>query len=52
MLWPLLELLHRLFGVAVGQRFDEMGVLGGAERARHRVAVVAEEVQSLMRMEE
>lgn len=52
MLWPLMESLQWLFGVAVRQRFHEMRVLSGAMHARHNVTVVTEEVQSLMRIEQ
>jgi hypothetical protein len=50
MLWPLLKLLHGLFGVAVGQRFDKVCVLGRTKWTRNWMAVITEEVQSLMWM--
>lgn len=49
MLWPLLEVLHGLLGVAVGQRLHEVVVLCRTVRTRHTVAVVAVEVQPLVR---
>lgn len=49
---PLLELLQRLVGVAVVQRLDEVRVLRLAVGTRNRVAVVAEEVQPLVRVEQ
>lgn len=52
MLWPLMEILQWLLGVAVRQRFHEMRVLRGAMHARNDVTVVAEKVQALMRIEQ
>lgn len=52
MLWPLLERLQRLLGVAVGERLDEVRVLSGAVHARHHVTVVAEEVEALVRVQQ
>lgn len=49
---PLLELLDGLVGVAVVERLDEVRVLRLAVRACHRVAVVAEEVQALVRVQQ
>lgn len=52
MLWPLMEILQWLLGVAVRQWFHEMRVLSGAMHAWDNVTVVAEKVQSLMRIEQ
>lgn len=52
MLWPLMEILQWLFGVTVAERFHEMRILSGAMHARNHVTVVAEKVQSLMRIEQ
>lgn len=51
MSWPLLELLQRFVGVAVVQRLDEVCILWLTVWACNRVTVIAEEVQSLMRMQ-
>lgn len=52
MLWPLREILQRLFVVAVRQWFDKMSVLCVTMHARHNVTVIAEEVQTLIRMQQ
>lgn len=52
MLWPLLEQLHRLLGVAVAERLHKVRVLGVAVRTGHAVAVVAVEVEPLVRVQE
>ena len=52
MLWPLLEHLQWLFGVAVADRLHKVGVLSRAEGACHPMAVVAVEVQSLIRVQQ
>lgn len=48
--WPLLELLHGLVGVTVVQWFHEMCVLRLAVWASHRLRIIAEVVETLMRM--
>lgn len=51
-LWPHLEApRRRLATVAVGEGLHEVGVQRAAVRARHHVAVVAEEVQPLGRVQ-
>lgn len=52
MLWPLMEILQWLFGVTIGERFHEVRVLSGAMHARDHMTVVAEKVQSLVRIEQ
>lgn len=52
MLWPLMEILQWLFGVAVRQWLDEVRVLCGAMHARNNVTVIAEKIQSLMRVQQ
>lgn len=52
MSWPLLELLQRFVGVAVVQRLDEVRVLRLTVWACHGVAIVAEEVQPLVWVQE
>lgn len=51
MLRPHLQRSRELTGVAEGQRLDEVRVQRATVRARHHVAVVAEEVQSLRWMQ-
>lgn len=48
--WPLLELLHGLVGVTVVQWFHEMCVLRLAVWTSHRLSIIAEVVETLMRM--
>lgn len=52
MLWPLLEQLHRLLGVAVAERLHKVRVLGVTVRAGHAMAVVAVEVEPLVRVQQ
>lgn len=49
-LWPHLQGSRRLAHVAVGQGLHKVGIQRATMRARHHVAVVAEEVQPLGRV--
>lgn len=50
-LWPRLKRTLLLAHVAVGQRFHEVVVQGATMRTRSHMAVVTEEIETLVRME-